>query len=230
MIYLTDGTTIVPFIPAQDYKRLHDGDQGPNTGGMGSFAPAELEEKEEIFKTITKPTIDGMRLEGAPYMGALYVQVILTQDGPKVIEFNSRFGDPETQPQMLLFSADLYQALMACTDGTLTYNHVSFRDGFALCVVLASEGYPQNPVVGREIHGLDKVTDPNVVVFHSATEIKDGKMLTTGGRVLGITAYGQTLEEARQRAYSQIGEQGLHFDGMQFRLDIGINQQSTINN
>lgn len=227
LICLTDGTNIVPLLPAQDHKRLKDGDIGPNTGGMGAFAPAELDlaTKQQIMETIVNPTIQGLQKDGIKYTGALYFGLMLTQDGPKVLEYNCRFGDPETQPQMLLLSSDLYPALKACIDGNLNSDLISFHQGTAVCVVLASEGYPQNPVTGREVKGLDSVTDPNIVVFHAATETKDGKIFTNGGRVLGITAYGQTLEEARQRTYSQIGDQGIHFEGMQFRLDIGINQQ-----
>lgn len=223
VICLTDGVNIVPLLPAQDHKRLKDNDQGLNTGGMGAFAPAplEAEQQKQIMDTIVNPTINGLRKEGITYIGALYFGLMKTRDGPKVLEYNCRFGDPETQPQMMLFSADLYPALKACINGNLTPDLISFRQGTSICVVLASKGYPQNPVVGREIKGLDTVTDPNVVVFHSATETKDGKIFTTGGRVLGITAYGRNLEEARQRAYSQIGDQGIHFEGMQYRTDIG---------
>lgn len=240
LICLTDGTTIIPLLPAQDHKRLNDNDKGPNTGGMGAFVPAPLDAdlEQQIMETIVNPTIKGLQKEGITYIGALYFGLMLTGNGPKVLEYNCRFGDPETQPQMMLFSSDPYLALHACVEGKLTPDLISFRQGAAVCIVLASEGYPEKPVIGREIQGLDTVTDPNVVVFHSATETKDGKILTTGGRVLGITAYGQNLEEARQRAYSQIGKKGIHFKGMQYRRDIGANQpfefsqgkQSTINN
>lgn len=223
-ICLTDEVNIVPLLPAQDHKRLKDNDQGPNTGGMGAFAPAELDPAtyEKIMETIVNPTIQGLQEDGIKYTGALYFGLMLTADGPKVLEYNCRVGDPETQPQMFMFSSDFYSALKTCIDGNLTSDLVRFRQGVAVCVVLASEGYPQNPVTGREIRGLDTVTDPNVVVYHAATETKDGKIFTAGGRVLGVTAYGLTLEEARERAYSQIGEQGIHFPGMQFRTDIGI--------
>lgn len=226
LICLTDGTNIVPLLPAQDYKRLKDNDEGPNTGGMGAFTPAGLEPvlQKQIMDSIVNPTIQGLHKEGIEYTGALYFGLMLTQDGPKLLEYNSRFGDPETQPQMMLFSSDLYLALKACADRSLSPELVSFRQGAAVCVVVASEGYPQNPVTGREVLGLDTVTDPNVIVFHSATETKDGKIVTTGGRVLAVTAFGQSLEEARQKAYSQIGEQGIHFEGMQYRQDIGTNQ------
>lgn len=226
LICLTDGTNIFPLLPAQDYKRLKDNNQGPNTGGMGAFAPAPLESgpQNQILDTIVNPTISGLKAEGIDYIGALYFGLMLTSDGPKVLEYNSRFGDPETQPQMMLFSSDLYLALKACVEGNLTSELIRFRQGTSVCVILASATYPQNPVTGREIKGLDTITDPDVTVFHSATETKDGKIVTSGGRVLGITAYGVNLEEARQKAYLQIGDNGIHFEGMQYRQDIGANQ------
>lgn len=226
LICLTDGTKIIPLLPAQDHKRLKDNDEGPNTGGMGAFTPADLEpdQQKQIINSIVNPTIQGLHKEGIEYTGALYFGLMLTNDGPKLLEYNSRFGDPETQPQMMLFSADLYLALKACVDRSLSPELVNFRQGASVCVVLAAEGYPQQPILKREIKGLDTVKDPNVQVFHSATEDKDGKIVTNGGRVLAVTAYGQSLEEARQKAYSQIGENGIHFEGMQYRKDIGVSQ------
>lgn len=223
LICLTDGTNIVPLLPAQDHKRLKDNNQGPNTGGMGAFVPAPLEadDQKQIMETIVYPTIKGLQEEEIKYTGALYFGLMLTSDGPKVLEYNCRFGDAETQPQMMLLSTDLYPALRACVDGNLTSSLVSFRQGASICVVLASEGYPQTPIIKRVVQGLDTVTDPNVIVFHAATEEKDGKTITTGGRVLGITAYGSTLDEARERAYAKIGNQSVNFEGMQFRKDIG---------
>lgn len=223
LICLTDGTNIVPLLPAQDHKRLKDNNKGPNTGGMGAFVPTPLDVdlEQQIMETIVYPTIKGLQEEGIKYTGALYFGLMLTRDGPKVLEYNCRFGDPETQPQILLLSSDLYPALRACVDGNLTSSLVSFRQGASICVVLASEGYPQTPIIKRIVQGLDTVTDPNVIVFHAATEEKDGKTITTGGRVLGITAYGSTLDEARERAYAKIGNQGVNFEGMQFRKDIG---------
>ncbi|MCR4324594.1 MAG: phosphoribosylamine--glycine ligase [Candidatus Curtissbacteria bacterium] len=221
LICLTDGTTIIPLLPAQDHKRIFDNDQGPNTGGMGAFAPAELPDQEKIYEEIVKPTIDGLNQDGILYQGALYIQLMLTSEGPKVIEYNSRFDDPETQAQVMLFDGDFYRALKACADGTLTPDIVSFRDGFAVCVVLATAGYPATTRTGDEIYGLEKIEDPDVYFFHAATKVEDGKTFTNGGRVLGVTAVGPTLEEARQKAYSQIGPEGVHFDGMQYRTDIG---------
>lgn len=223
LICLTDGTNVVPLLPAQDYKRLRDNDEGPNTGGMGAFAPAPLEESDQkqIMETTVGPTIDGLRKDGITYKGALYFGLMLTGDGPRVLEYNCRFGDPETQAQMLLLSSDLFPALKACVDGNLHPNLINFKEGAAVCVVLASEGYPEKPVTGREVQGLDAVSDPNVVVFQAATETRDGKPFTAGGRVLGVTGSGQTREEARRKAYSQIGDQRIHFEGMQFRTDIG---------
>lgn len=224
-LVFTDGTTIVPLLPAQDYKRLHDGDKGPNTGGMGAFAPAPMSTDlyKKIHDTILKPTVDGMREEGKLFQGVLYAGLMLTDDGPKVLEFNVRFGDPETQVQMMLLKSDLLPALSASIKGGLKKEHIIFRKGAAVCIVLSAEGYPTKPEKGDEVFGLDKINDPDIEVFHAGTitNIRGG-VETSGGRVVGITAFGKNLLIARNKVYSVIGEKGLHFRGMHFRTDIGL--------
>lgn len=224
MLAFSDGTRVVPLLPAQDHKRLYDRDEGPNTGGMGAVAGVpfvKYEMIDQIQRTILQPSIDGMRAEGHPYKGVLYAGLMMTSSGPKVLEFNARFGDPETQPLMMLMNTQLAPVLLSCIEGTLTESQVRFTLGKAACVVLASEGYPDKPVLGREIFGLDTVNDPNVTVFHAGTIMSNGRLVTHGGRVLGVTAYGKTLPEALKRAYAVIGSDGIHFDGMQYREDIG---------
>lgn len=202
-----------------------DNDEGPNTGGMGSFAVnpplVDKEVLQEIHVKILQPTVDGMREAGTLYKGVLYAGLMLTKGGPKVLEYNVRFGDPETQPLMILFSRNLLFALQACVNGTLHKDHVGFRKGAATCVILASEGYPENPKKGAAIRGLDKINDPQIQVFHAGTIFKRGKYKVNGGRVLGITAFGASLEDAVKKAYSVIGKHGVHFKGMQCRTDIG---------
>lgn len=219
-----DGNTAVPLLPAQDHKRVFDGNEGPNTGGMAAFAPVPdvtSQLLEEIHRTILQPTVDGMKEEGYPFKGILYAGLMLTKDGPKVLEYNARFGDPETQPLLLLLSSDLAPILLSCIEGSLKKHQVAFRPGAAACVVLASEGYPGDYQKGGEIFGLDALDDSNVTVFHAGTLLKARKLVTDSGRVLGITAYGKSLEDAVRRAYAAIGPNGVHFDGMHYRHDIG---------
>lgn len=217
-----DGKTIVPLLGAQDHKRINDNDEGPNTGGMGTFAPCPMDGKleKEILETILLPTIKGMSDEGHPYEGILYAGLMITDGGPKVIEYNARFGDPETQPLMLLFSGDLYGVLKSCADGNLKRAQVSFRGGAALCVVLASAGYPGKYETGKAIAGLGKGTS-DLQIFHAGTKAEDDEFVTGGGRVLGVTAYGKTMGAAREKVYAAIGDDGIHFEGMHFRHDIG---------
>lgn len=219
-----DGKIAVPLLPARDHKRLLYGDGGPNTGGMGAFAPVPGIDIEEIHRTILQPTVDGMREDGHLYKGILYAGLMLTPQGPKVLEYNARFGDPETQPLMMLLASDLMPILMACIRGTLKPEIVRFRSGAAVCVVLASEGYPGSSTKGVIIEGLDAVRDPNIHVFHAGTLGIGSGVVTNGGRVLGVTAYGETLSDALTRAYGAIGRDGVHFEGMQYRKDIGHDQ------
>lgn len=224
IIAISDSKTVVPFIPAQDYKRAYDGNKGPNTGGMGSFAPSDMNSElmEEIVNTILQPTIDGMTKDGMPYKGVLYAGLMLTADGPKVIEYNARFGDPETQPLITLLDSDLLAIMQASVNGNLSQKHVEFKEGSAICVVLAENGYPGNYESGHKIYGLDAVGGKrDVQVFHAGT-VKDGREVrSAGGRVLGVTGYGEDLAEAQRKAYSVIGERGVWFAGMEWRKDIG---------
>lgn len=224
IIAFSDGNTIMPLLPSQDYKRINDNDQGPNTGGMGVYAPVPFvnaELMQQIHSTILQPTVDGMKKEGNLYKGILYAGLMLTNNGPKVLEFNARFGDPETQSLMMLLQSELAPILLSCIEGTLKQDQIQFRPGAAVCVVLSSKGYPGNPEKGKIITGLNTIKNPNVQVFHAGTIIKDSQMVTNGGRVLGITAYGKDIASAAQLAYLAIGKSGVMFNGMHYRRDIG---------
>lgn len=211
--------------PARDYKRLKEGDAGPNTGGMGAVASRQLVEPdmlERIEEEIVAPTVAGLKKDGLPYRGFLYFGLMLTPDGPKVIEYNCRFGDPETQVVLPLLESDLLTVMQACTNGTLDKTEVKFSDGAAACVVLASGGYPVAYEKGKEITGLENGQVPgaaDVTVYHAGTAIKDGKLVTNGGRVLGVTATAATLPEALKKAYA--AADCIHFDKLHRRSDIG---------
>lgn len=223
VIALSDGKTVVSLLPAQDHKRLLDNDQGPNTGGMGAYAPVPFMTQEvlqTIHETILQPTVDGMREEGYPFKGALYAGLMMTSDGPNVLEFNVRFGDPETQPQMLLLRSDLLSHAQATIAETLDKEKVIFRRGAAVCVVLASQGYPGTYETGQRIYGLDAMRK-DVYLFHAGTKRENERIETSGGRVLGVTAYGTDIADARRKVYASIGEDGIHFQRMQYRKDIG---------
>lgn len=227
-LLFTDGETIVPMPAAQDYKRAMDGDQGPNTGGMGSISvPGLVDERiwDDILETIARPTVQAMSREGHPYSGILYIGLMLTQDGPKVLEYNVRMGDPETQAVLPRLETDLAEISEAITTGQLSKVNVRWNQRAVACVVLASGGYPGSYAKGFPIEGLDKVAQkPNVVVFHAGTvKSSDGRLLTAGGRVLGVTAWDQTLSEALNRAYDAVSH--LHFEGMYYRRDIGKRRQ-----
>ena len=220
LLAFVDGKTIVPMISAQDHKRIFDGDKGPNTGGMGAYAPAPVmtpELVQAVETTILRPVVDGLRSEGITYQGCLYAGLMITADGPKVVEFNCRFGDPETQAVLPLLDGDLAQIMYACTQGTLQADMVSWKQASACCVIMASAGYPASSHKGDVITGLDQVQD--AMVFHSGTAEKDGQYVTNGGRVLGVTAVAPTLKEAIAEAYQNV--QRIHFDGQQVRSDIG---------
>lgn len=222
ILAFTDGENVVPLLPTQDHKRLSDNNLGPNTGGMGAYGPVPMvtpELLEEIQTSILQPTVDGMREEGRPYRGVLYAGLMLTQDGPQVLEYNVRFGDPEAQPLMMLFASYLTPVFFACLESNLKPEQVSFRRGAAVCVVLASEGYPGSYSKKRPIFGLNR-SWPEVAVFHAGTVVDNGQVITDGGRVLGITAYGKDIAEACRKAYAVIGKNEIHFDGMHYRTDI----------
>lgn len=218
---LTDGTDYVVLAPAQDHKRIGEGDTGPNTGGMGAYAPAPVVTPavlERVERTIIRPVLDGMAAEGHPYQGILYVGLMVTPDGPNVVEFNCRFGDPETQVVLPLLSSDPLALFEAMADGTVASCEVEQGDGAAACVVLASAGYPGSYEKGKRITGLGAAAE-HALVFHAGTA-QDGKgVVTNGGRVLGVTGLGDTLQDALDHAYAAAG--AIEFDGKTLRRDIG---------
>lgn len=223
IIACADGSIAAALLPAQDHKRAYNGDKGPNTGGMGAYCPVPFVSAEltkQIDETILQPTIQGMKEDGHIYKGMVYPGLMITKDGPKVLEYNVRFGDPETQPQMMLLESDLVEIIEACIDGDLSPELVTFKKGSAICVTLAAGGYPGSYKKGEEIHGLSSVSNENVQVFHAGTAEQDGKIVTAGGRVLSITATGETLEEAHAAAYQTIGKNGVWFNNMEHRTDI----------
>jgi len=222
---ISDGKTVVPLLPAQDHKRIFDGDTGPNTGGMGAYAPVPLVTPgllDEIHRTILQPTVDGMSNEGHPFKGVLYAGLMLTKDGPKVLEFNVRFGDPETEAVLPLLEGDIVPAFHDIAKGNMIFNrNFPHKSGSCVVVALAAAGYPEVPETGREIHGLHTVScQKDVIVFHGATTRHNGSTYSSGGRVLMVTGLGATVEEAGVRAYGAIGDGGISFGGMQYRRDI----------
>jgi len=220
---LTDGETVAPLLPAQDFKRIFDGDSGPNTGGMGAYAPlpwAPPDLTEQIVDRVVQPTVDEMRSAGTPFVGLLYAGLALTSRGLRVVEFNARFGDPETQAVLALLRTPLGALLHAAAVGTLHATQAPhWRDGAAVTVVMAAADYPASPRTGDVVDGLDEVRGrPGVTVLHAGTDVRDGDVVTSGGRVLAVTATGGTLPEARERAYEAV--ESIHFDGAQYRTDI----------
>lgn len=217
-----DGKTVIPMVSAQDHKRALDGDKGLNTGGMGTFSPSRIYTKEiekECMETIFKPTVEAMNKEGRTFKGVLYFGLMLTDDGMKVIEYNARFGDPETQVILPRLKTDLLEIFEACIDTQLDKLDIQWENNAAVCVMLASGGYPESYNKGYEITGLDKLKD-NIIVFHSGTAKVDNKIVTNGGRVLGITAVGNNLDEAIKSVYEAV--ECVNFDKKHFRKDIGI--------
>jgi len=223
VIAVTDGITVRPLLPAQDYKRIGEGDTGANTGGMGSYAPAPVMNSEllnQVTETILQPTINALRDRGIEYQGVLYAGLIITSEGePKVLEFNCRFGDPETQVMLPLLETPLDEIITACLEKRLEkLPPLQWSQQKALCVVAASEGYPGSYEKGKEITGLDKVSD--ALVFHAGTRLNaEQKLLTSGGRVLGITGLGKDFNQAAETAYRAIAQ--IHFSGCYYRSDIG---------
>ncbi len=219
-----DGKAAKIFPLARDHKTIYENNLGPNTGGMGTIASlSEIPETihKQIEEIIIKPILKGMQKKGIPFTGCLYPGLILTKHGPKVLEFNARFGDPETQSYMRLLKTDLIEIMQACVEGKLSQTDIVWDKHFACCIVLASSGYPGNYNKGETIYGLSTIQKNDIVVFHAGTK-KDGtKIVTSGGRVVGITATGKTLELALVKVYGAIGKKGLHFNGMQYRKDIG---------
>lgn len=219
-----DGKTVVPMVSAQDHKRALDGDKGLNTGGMGTFSPSRIysaEIADACMKTIFRPTVDAMAKEGRAFKGVLYFGLMITKDGPKVIEYNARFGDPETQVVLPRLKTDLFDIINAVIDEKLDSISIEWEDNACVCVVAASGGYPVKYAKGYEISGLDKLAGrDDIMVFHAGTDIKDGKLVTSGGRVLGVTAKGANLDEAIKKAYDAI--KAVEFTDMHYRRDIGV--------
>ena len=218
-----DGETLVPMVSSMDHKRVFDGDKGPNTGGMGVVAPNPFYTKqlhEKCMNEIFLPTLRGMKAEGAPFQGCLYFGLMLTGTGPKVIEYNCRFGDPETQVVLPLLEGNLLEIMQACTEGRLSADMVRMSGQSAACVVLASGGYPGAYKKGLPITGLEDLANlPDVYVYHAGTQLEDNLLVTAGGRVLGVTAVAPTLEKALEKAYDAAAR--IHFDGVFYRRDIG---------
>jgi phosphoribosylamine---glycine ligase len=221
LLAFVNGTTVKPMVPAQDHKPVFNDDQGPNTGGMGTYAPLPHIDSsivERILLEIVEPTAKAMVEEGCPFEGILYTGLMLTKEGPKVIEYNARFGDPETQVVLPLLETDLLDILIASLSGELENLEVTWKDKSAVCVIMSSAGYPGPYEKGRVIQGLDKVAYPTIV-FQAGTTLQDGKTITDGGRVLGITTMGDNLKEARDLAYKAIEK--ISFLGAHYRTDIG---------
>ena len=218
-----DGTHILPMTSAQDHKRAKDNDMGLNTGGMGTFSPSPFyTEKIDDFcrRYIYQPAIDAMKAEGRDFVGILFVGLMLTGDGPKVLEFNARFGDPEAQVVLPRLKNDLVEVMEACIEGRLDEINLEFEDNAAVCVILASDGYPEHYEKGFEIQGLDSFLDKeDYFIFHAATKKDNERILTNGGRVLGVTAIGKSLKEARAKAYE--GTEKIYFKNKYMRTDIG---------
>lgn len=222
VLAFADGKSVLPMVSAQDHKRIFDGDKGPNTGGMGAYSPAPVYTEAlsaEVNKTIIEPTIAAMAAEGTPFTGILYTGLMLTEKGPRVLEYNVRFGDPETQPIMVRMKSDIVELFQACVDGKLDEAALEWHDEAAVCVIMASGGYPASSEKGVPIHGLDDIAAEEAIVFHSGTAEKDGEIVTNGGRVLGVTAKDATIKGAIDKAYAAVEK--INFDHMQFRRDIG---------
>ena len=220
VLAFTDGKTIVPMITSCDHKRVYDGDKGLNTGGMGTFSPCPFwtdELEKEVYEKIMLPTVNAMNAEGRTFKGCLYFGLMRTDKGMKVVEYNSRFGDPETQVILPMLKTDLLDIFEAVTDGRLEDVKIEWEDGACVCVVLASGGYPLGYAKGKQIN-IGDVGD--AVLVHAGTAIKDGKLVTGGGRVLGVVAKGETVEQARKKAYKAV--ENISWEGMQYRKDIGL--------
>jgi phosphoribosylamine---glycine ligase len=219
LMAFTDGTSVVPMLPAQDHKRLLDGDKGLNTGGMGAYAPAPIFTSvmmNETVEKVLKPAVNGMKSEGNPFVGVLYAGLMLTPNGIRTLEFNCRFGDPETQVVLPLLETDLVEITEACVDGKLENINIQWKDKAAVCVVLASKGYPEK-VEGGKVVAIEQLPD-DMVCFHAGTKMESENLITSGGRVFGLTAWAEDIASAVKKVYANIGK--VTFDGMQYRKDI----------
>ncbi len=226
---LTDGETVLPLSPSQDHKRVYDGDEGPNTGGMGAYAPVSIatpELRDRVLREIIEPTIEAMNREGCPYRGVLYAGLMITGSGPQVIEFNARFGDPEAQVNLPLISSSLLEIMLRIASGDLQGTRMEFREEHAVCVVMASGGYPESYEKGKTVEIPAGIESDRVMVFHAGTKREDGRLVTSGGRVLGVTALGHGIEEARDRSYEAV--ERIRFEGCHFRRDIAYRELERI--
>jgi phosphoribosylamine--glycine ligase len=221
ILCFVDGNTIIPMVSAQDYKKVYDEDRGPNTGGMGTYSPSHIYNEEleaEVRKSILNPILEGLKADGLDFKGILFIGLMITESGPKVLEFNVRFGDPETQVVLTRLETDLLDIIDSIIEGKLNEQEIIWSNQGTVCVVLASGGYPGKYLKGKVIKGLDRI-DKGCVVFHAGTKLESGTIVTNGGRVLGVTAWGGSVEEARRIAYQNVEE--IYFEGMQYRKDIG---------
>lgn len=222
ILAFTDGTAVIPMVSSQDHKRIFDNDEGPNTGGMGAYSPAPVYTKDLepfVFDKILVPTIEGMKAEGRTYEGVIYAGLMITKDGPKVLEYNARFGDPETQAVLIRLETDLVDIIEAIIDKNLAGMDIKWREESAVCVVMAAGGYPGSYAKGAVISGLDEAAATGATVFHAGTTAKDGQIVTNGGRVLGVTALGRTIPEAISNVYKAVEK--ITWEGVQYRKDIG---------
>lgn len=222
-IVISDGTNVIPMATSQDHKAAFNGNKGPNTGGMGAYSPATLLEGEMKIKIMNKiiiPTINGMKAEGRPYKGVLYAGLMIVDNEPFVLEYNVRFGDPETQPILSRMKSDIMPLLLGSAKGDISNLNIKWRDDTAILVVMASAGYPGKYIKGKRISGLNNFDDDeNIVVFHAGTKIKNGTFITSGGRVLGVTALAANLSTAREKVYQAV--KGINFEDAHYRTDIG---------
>jgi phosphoribosylamine--glycine ligase len=217
---LTDGRQVVPFGDAQDFKRIGDGDTGPNTGGMGAYSPVPWSsDSEALVAQIHKPVVDELARRGSPFVGCLFAGLMMTAEGPKVLEFNARFGDPETQVLLPRLQGDLLQLLFACSVGDISGTSATLSDEAAVTVVLAAPDYPaRSDYAGAEISGIEAAEAAGAIVFHGGTAVRDGSVVTSGGRILSVTSTGPTVADAREQAYAAV--ELISFDGAQYRRDI----------
>ncbi len=221
VLAFTDGKTVVPLLAAQDHKQIYDGDKGPNTGGMGAYCPAPIYTPalaKTVVPQILEATVKAMEAEKRPYRGVLYAGLMVTEQGPKVLEFNVRFGDPEAQPLLAMLETDLVDIAEAVIEGRLNEIEIRWKPGAAVCVVVAAGGYPGSYAKGKPIEGLDAAAE-DAIIFHAGTKLQDGRVVTSGGRVLGVTAIGENIPAAIEKAYAAVGK--IRFEDMYYRRDIG---------
>ncbi len=230
ILVVTDGDAVIPLATSQDHKRAYDGDTGPNTGGMGAFSPTPLIGKKafkEIMSRIIEPTIRGLKNEKIDYQGVLYAGIMMTEDGPKALEYNVRFGDPETQAILPRMRSDLAELLMNAATGQLAGTTLEWDERESVCVVLAAEGYPGEYDKGKEITGIIEAMDAQAIIFHAGTKYDGDKLVTSGGRVMSVVGMGDGMKQATESAYRGVSK--IHFDGMWYRSDIGAGVAAGIN-